>query len=69
MVRKRIRESRFGHPSRFANFSAPVSNLQSWLYKRNKEADVHVIEFVYDITVYTGNRDVDKNTEKLKNVF
>jgi hypothetical protein len=35
------------------------------MYKRIKEAGVHVIGFFDDIT-YTGSRDVDKNTEKLK---
>jgi hypothetical protein len=53
---------------------SPVSPLlflsyTSLLYKRIKKADVHVIGFVDDITIYTGSRDVDKNTEKLKNVL
>jgi hypothetical protein len=52
----------------------PISPLlflvyTSLQYKKFKKADVHVIGFFDDITIYTGSRDVDKNTEKLKNVL
>jgi hypothetical protein len=63
------RQVDFGIPQ-----GSPISPLMfliytSSQYKRIKEADLHVIGFIDDITIYPGRRDVDKKTEKLKNVL
>jgi hypothetical protein len=66
-VRKRIR----GKGILQGSLISPLLFLiyTSSLYKKIKKADVHVIGLVDDITIYIGSRDVDKNTEKLKNVL